>query len=71
MSFSVFMHIPKLINEVWRSRKGDLKPISVVVKIRNGRKACTLITNFEPYQLTSEFLADELRKLCASSTAGS
>jgi len=50
-------------------KKGELKPISVIVKMRQGRKACTLITNFESFQLVAENLADELRKLCASSTA--
>ncbi|KAH9887063.1 eukaryotic translation initiation factor SUI1 family protein [Cubamyces lactineus] len=50
-------------------KKGELKPISVVVKIRQGRKACTLITGFEPYGLQAEELAEELRKMCASSTS--
>jgi len=40
------------------------------VKIRQGRKASTLITNFEPYLLTSDFLAEELRRICASATSG-
>lgn len=50
-------------------RKGALHPISVIVKIRQGRKASTLITNFEPFNLTADFLAEELRKLCASATS--
>ncbi|KDQ23800.1 hypothetical protein PLEOSDRAFT_1079102 [Pleurotus ostreatus PC15] len=44
-------------------KKGALKPISVAVKIRQGRKAATLITGFEPFLLVAEDLADELRKL--------
>ena len=52
------------------SRKGELKPISVIVKLRQGRKACTLITNFESFLLDADALADELQKLCASSTTG-
>ncbi|CDO75463.1 hypothetical protein BN946_scf184823.g17 [Trametes cinnabarina] len=51
-------------------KRGELKPISVVVKIRQGRKACTLLTGFEPYGLQAEELAEELRKVCASSTSG-
>ncbi|KAI8968737.1 eukaryotic translation initiation factor SUI1 family protein [Trametes punicea] len=51
-------------------KKGELKPISVVVKIRQGRKACTLITGFEPFGLQADELAEELRKVCASSTSG-
>ena len=51
-------------------RKGELKPISVVVKIRQGRKACTLLTGYEPFGLQADDLAEELRKVCASSTAG-
>ncbi|KAI0830089.1 eukaryotic translation initiation factor SUI1 family protein [Trametes gibbosa] len=50
-------------------KKGELKPISVVVKIRQGRKACTLLSGFEPFGLEAEELAEELRKTCASSTA--
>jgi len=50
-------------------KKGSLKPISVVVKIRQGRKASTLITNFEPYLLNADFLAEELRRICASATS--
>jgi translation initiation factor 2D len=50
-------------------RKGQLKPISVVVKTRQGRKAVTLITDFEPYLLTAEFLAEELRRICASAAS--
>lgn len=42
----------------------------MIVKIRQGRKASTLITNFEPFQLTADSLAEELRKLCASATSG-
>ncbi|THH08838.1 hypothetical protein EW145_g2443 [Phellinidium pouzarii] len=50
-------------------KKGKLAPISVIVKLRQGRKACTLITNFEPFLLAADALADELRRTCASSTA--
>ncbi|KAI0656239.1 eukaryotic translation initiation factor SUI1 family protein [Cubamyces menziesii] len=50
-------------------KKGELNPISVVVKIRQGRKACTLITGFEPFGLQADDLAEELRKMCASSTS--
>ncbi|KAI0334161.1 eukaryotic translation initiation factor SUI1 family protein [Cubamyces sp. BRFM 1775] len=50
-------------------KKGELMPISVVVKIRQGRKACTLITGFEPFGLQADELAEELRKMCASSTS--
>ncbi|RDX44971.1 eukaryotic translation initiation factor SUI1 family protein [Lentinus brumalis] len=50
-------------------KKGEIKPISVVVKIRQGRKACTLVTGYEPFGLQADDLAEELRKMCASSTA--
>ncbi|KAG1728976.1 uncharacterized protein EDB91DRAFT_1160397 [Suillus paluster] len=52
-------------------KKGQLKPISVVVKIRQGRKACTLITGFEPFFLEAVNLAEELKTICASSTSAS
>jgi translation initiation factor 2D len=51
-------------------RKGQIKPISVVVKIRQGRKATTLITGFEPFFLEAVTLAEELKTRCASSTSG-
>ena len=51
------------------ARKGPFHPVSVVVKIRQGRKASTLITNFEPFGLGADFLAEELRKICASATS--
>ncbi|KAI0035519.1 hypothetical protein K488DRAFT_43160 [Vararia minispora EC-137] len=49
--------------------KGQLQPISVVVKIRQGRKACTLVTGYEPYLLASDIIADTLRSKCASATS--
>ncbi|KAI0077630.1 eukaryotic translation initiation factor SUI1 family protein [Panus rudis PR-1116 ss-1] len=50
-------------------KKGPVKPISVVVKIRQGRKAATLVTGFENFFLNADELAEELRKICASSTS--
>ncbi|KAF8346588.1 eukaryotic translation initiation factor SUI1 family protein [Amanita rubescens] len=51
-------------------KKGSLKPISVVVKVRQGRKTSTLITGFEPFLTAdAETIADELRKVCASATS--
>ncbi|KAI0789203.1 eukaryotic translation initiation factor SUI1 family protein [Abortiporus biennis] len=49
-------------------KKGAITPITIVVKVRQGRKAATLITGFETFQLDAEVLAEELRKICASST---
>ncbi|KAI6019276.1 hypothetical protein BKA83DRAFT_4303738 [Pisolithus microcarpus] len=49
-------------------RKGQLKPISVVAKTRQGRRANTLITGFEPFLLEAETMAEELRRICAGST---
>ncbi|KAG2047472.1 hypothetical protein BDR06DRAFT_985159 [Suillus hirtellus] len=50
-------------------KKGQIKPISVVVKVRQGRKATTLITGFEPFLLEAAALAEELKMKCASSTS--
>lgn len=50
-------------------KKGQIKPISVVVKVRQGRKATTLITGFEPFFLEAVALAEELKTICASSTS--
>jgi translation initiation factor 2D len=51
------------------TKKGALRPITVATKTRQGHKTCTLITGFEPYQLSSDTLADALRVRCASSTS--
>jgi len=52
-------------------RKGSLEPIKVVVKIRQGRKASTLITGFEPFVVVdADEMAEDLRKACAGSTSG-
>ena len=50
-------------------RKGELKQISVVVKARQGRRATTCVTGFENFQVEADYLAEELRKVCASSTS--
>ena len=53
-------------------RKGPLKPIQVSVKLRQGRKASTLIVGFEPFLVVeAEEMAEELRRVCAGSTSGS
>ncbi|KAJ7468669.1 eukaryotic translation initiation factor SUI1 family protein [Mycena latifolia] len=51
-------------------KKGALKPIQVAVKIRQGRKASTLISGFEPFVvLSGEEMAEDLRKICAGATS--
>ncbi|KAJ7353685.1 eukaryotic translation initiation factor SUI1 family protein [Mycena albidolilacea] len=51
-------------------KKGALKPIQVVVKIRQGRKASTLISGFEPFLvLSGDEMAEDLRKICAGATS--
>lgn len=52
-------------------RKGTLAPIQVVTKVRQGRKASTLISGFEPFLVVdAEEMAEDLRKACAGSTSG-
>ncbi|KAJ2921759.1 hypothetical protein H1R20_g15340, partial [Candolleomyces eurysporus] len=48
--------------------KGQLKPIQVVTKIREGTKASTMITGFEPFLVDAEEMAEDLRKICAGAT---
>ncbi|KAG2005858.1 eukaryotic translation initiation factor SUI1 family protein [Coprinopsis cinerea AmutBmut pab1-1] len=51
-------------------KKGTLKPIQVVMKIRQGRKASTLITGFEPFLVVNgDDMAEDLRKTCAGATS--
>jgi len=51
------------------TKKGALRPIAVTTRSRQGNKVCTFITGFEPYRLSAETLAGELRVRCASSTS--
>ena len=52
-------------------RKGSLGPIQVVIKVRQGRKASTLISGFEPFLVVdAEEMAEDLRKACAGATSG-
>ncbi|KAG7452039.1 eukaryotic translation initiation factor SUI1 family protein [Guyanagaster necrorhizus] len=50
-------------------KKGNLVPIHVATKIRQGRKASTFITGFEPFLINADEMADELRKTCAGATS--
>ncbi|KAG6330594.1 hypothetical protein ID866_8497 [Astraeus odoratus] len=50
-------------------KKGQLKPISVVVKTRQGRRASTLISGFEPFCIEADEMAEELRRICAGATS--
>ncbi|KAH7882166.1 hypothetical protein F5I97DRAFT_1931887 [Phlebopus sp. FC_14] len=52
-------------------KKGKLKPVSVVVKSRQGRKgkASTFVTGFESFFLEGEEMAEELRRSCACATS--
>ncbi|KAF9478572.1 eukaryotic translation initiation factor SUI1 family protein [Pholiota conissans] len=52
------------------TKKGTLKPIQVVMKVRQGRKVATLISGFEPFLLIdAEVMAEDLRKACAGATS--
>ncbi|KAG8954806.1 hypothetical protein FRC03_011362 [Tulasnella sp. 419] len=50
-------------------KKGTLKPIVITTKIRAGRKACTIVTGLEPYSISYEDMAEELKKVCAGATS--
>ncbi|KJA22113.1 hypothetical protein HYPSUDRAFT_55031 [Hypholoma sublateritium FD-334 SS-4] len=52
------------------TKKGTLAPVQVVTKIRQGRKASTLISGFEPFLVVdAEEMAEDLRKVCAGATS--
>ncbi|KDR74004.1 hypothetical protein GALMADRAFT_250730 [Galerina marginata CBS 339.88] len=52
------------------TKKGTLTPIQVIMKVRQGRKASTLITGFEPFLVVdAEEMAENLRKVCAGATS--
>ncbi|KAF8064203.1 eukaryotic translation initiation factor SUI1 family protein [Lyophyllum atratum] len=51
-------------------KKGEIKPIHIVIKVRQGRKASTLISGFEPFLVVNaEDMAEDLRKVCAGATS--
>ncbi|KAF9528822.1 eukaryotic translation initiation factor SUI1 family protein [Crepidotus variabilis] len=52
------------------TKKGTISPIKIETKIRQGRKACTLITGFEPFLVVDATdMAEDLRKICAGATS--
>lgn len=51
-------------------RQGSPTYINVVVQKLTGNRRVTLLTNFEPYELDAQSLANELQLLCASSATG-
>jgi translation initiation factor 1 (eIF-1/SUI1) len=51
-------------------RKGKLVPIAITIKMRQGKKAVTLITNYEPFFLDAESMSEDFRKICAAQTSG-
>ncbi|KAF5359004.1 hypothetical protein D9758_004879 [Tetrapyrgos nigripes] len=51
------------------TKKGQVNPIQVSMKMRQGRKASTLITGFEPFYIVAEEMAEDLRKTCAGATS--
>lgn len=38
--------------------------------MRQGRKAVSLVTNFELFGVEADLLSEDLRKLCAAQTSG-
>ncbi|KAG6811004.1 hypothetical protein H0H92_009381 [Tricholoma furcatifolium] len=51
-------------------KKGELKPIQVAMKVRQGRKVSTLISGFEPFLvINADGMAEDLRVLCAGATS--
>ncbi|ORX35611.1 hypothetical protein BD324DRAFT_642848 [Kockovaella imperatae] len=50
-------------------KKGAMQPVLISVKTRQGRKTVTLISGLETFGIDLEDFAEELKKLCAGSTA--
>ncbi|KAE9409040.1 hypothetical protein BT96DRAFT_1013162 [Gymnopus androsaceus JB14] len=49
-------------DEAGKLKKGTISPIQIVIKIRQGRKASTLISGFELFGIDTEDMKEELRK---------
>lgn len=61
--------VPQIESEYIGSvSKGAAKPVTVDIKIRQGRKAVSLITGLETYGIDSQLLAQNLMKLGASAS---
>lgn len=56
--------------DVLRCRKGNVQPITMVIKTRAGRKTVTIISGFETFGIDPNDLADELRRVCTASATG-
>ncbi|EIW65985.1 hypothetical protein TREMEDRAFT_45974 [Tremella mesenterica DSM 1558] len=50
-------------------KKGNLQPITLTVKTRQGRKTVTIISGLESFNIVVEEFAEEMRKLCAGSAS--
>lgn len=48
--------------------KGSLPRIKIITEMKIGRKVITKVSNFEVFQVDSESLAADLRKICSGST---
>ncbi|KAF1814564.1 hypothetical protein P152DRAFT_480727 [Eremomyces bilateralis CBS 781.70] len=52
-----------------KPKAGTPPKVTIILEQRAGNKVVTRITGIEPYGIRAQSLADELRKLCASSTS--
>ncbi|RXK34762.1 hypothetical protein M231_07983 [Tremella mesenterica] len=50
-------------------KKGNLHPITLTVKTRQGRKTVTIVSGLESFNIVVEEFAEEMRKLCAGSAS--
>ena len=52
-----------------KPRPGAAPKITIMYETRSGNKTATRVHGLEPFRINAKFLADELRKSCASSTS--
>lgn len=52
-----------------KPKAGPTPKIGILLETRGGNKTVTRVYGFEPFYVNPQALADELRKLCASSTS--
>jgi translation initiation factor 2D len=69
--FSDYIHfdIRRFYRKLMRRRKGALQPITLGIKLRQGRKTVTVISGLEGFGIDIDDFAEELRKLCAGSAS--
>ncbi|KAL9088097.1 MAG: hypothetical protein Q9159_003295 [Coniocarpon cinnabarinum] len=68
--FYLILHNGETLASTSTKLKGGPPPkVGIIIETRGGNKTATRVHGFEPYSISAQPLADELRKTCAGSTS--